>query len=37
MSKRWAIAAAVLLLLLLGFISIRYLYWLLYPGLPVYP
>jgi hypothetical protein len=37
MTKRWAIVAAVVLVLLLGFMTIRYFYWLMYPGLPIYP
>lgn len=37
MSKRWAVVAAIFLLLILGLLALRYFYWLMHPGLPVYP
>ncbi|MCC6913162.1 MAG: hypothetical protein IT566_05625 [Rhodospirillaceae bacterium] len=35
--KKWAIVAAIILVAALGFVTLRYFYWLNQSGLPVYP
>jgi hypothetical protein len=35
--KRLAVLASIFLLVVVGFYVIRHFYWLMYPGLPVYP
>lgn len=35
--KRWAIVAAIILLAMLGFVTLRHFYWLNQSSLPVYP
>ena len=35
--NRWAVTVGIFVLLVLGFFALRYFYWLMQPGLPVYP